>query len=268
MKRTAPEKAPDISSGAEAPSPHDLDTSPMNDATRRLVFPLDYGSLEEARAGARVVAPSVGVLKVGLELFVREGPAAIAACHDLGRDVFLDLKLHDIPETVGRAVQSAASLGVRYLTVHAHGGRAMLERAAEEATRASAPLTILAVTVLTSLDAEDLTALGLSASPAEQAERVARLAWDAGVRGFVASASEAANLRSALGPEALLVTPGIRPAGSAAGDQKRITTPAQAISSGADLLVVGRPIRDAVNPLDAARAVVAEIEGALAPRST
>jgi orotidine-5'-phosphate decarboxylase len=144
----------------------------------------------------------------------------------------------------------------------------MLERAANEAARASAPLTILAVTVLTSLDAADLASLGLSASPAAQAERVARLAWDSGVRGFVASASEAANLRSALGPEALLVTPGIRPAGSDAGDQKRITTPAQAIAAGADLLVVGRPIRDAASPLAAARSVVAEIEGALAARTT
>ncbi len=239
-----------------------------DDATRRLVFPLDYGSLDEAGAGARRVASSVGVLKVGLELFVREGPAAIAACHDLGRELFLDLKLHDIPETVGRAVQSAASLGVRYLTVHASGGRAMLDRAATEAARASAPLTILAVTVLTSLDAEDLTAMGVSATPSQQVERVARLAWDTGIRGFVASASEASTLRRMFGPDALIVTPGIRPAGSAAGDQKRITTPAQAIAAGADLLVVGRPIRDAADPLDAARRVVAEIEGALAARTS
>jgi len=239
------------------------------DARSRLVFPLDYASLEEARAGARAVAASVGVLKVGLELFVREGPAAVAACHDLGLDVFLDLKLHDIPENVGRAVQSAAALGVRYLTVHAHGGRAMLERAvAEAAKHQSSPLTILAVTVLTSLDASDLVAMGVQDEPAAHVERVAKLAWDAGVRGFVASASEAATLRRALGPDALIVTPGIRPAGSAAGDQKRITTPAQAITAGADLLVVGRPIRDAQDPLAAARAVVAEIEGALVARNT
>lgn len=235
-----------------------------DEARRRLVFPLDYASLDEARAGAGVVAPAIGVLKVGLELFVREGPSAVALGRELGLDVFLDLKLHDIPETVGRAVRNAAALGVRYLTVHAHGGRAMLERAAEEAAKAPSPLTILAVTVLTSLDGADLTALGIAAPPADQVLRVARLAWDAGVRGFVASATEAASLRRCLGPGALLVTPGIRPAGSAAGDQKRITTPAQAIADGADLLVVGRPIRDAADPLAAAQAVVGEIEGALA----
>jgi len=232
-------------------------------ATQRLVYPLDYASLEEARVGARLVAPHVGVLKVGLELFMAEGPTAIALCHDLGLDVFLDMKLHDIPETVGRAVRSAASLGIRYLTVHAHGGRAMLERAAEEAARAPTPLTILAVTVLTSLDEKDLADVGVQAKPSEQVERVARLAWSAGVRGFVASAAEATNLRKTLGSEALLVTPGIRPAGKDAGDQKRVVTPTAAIAAGADMLVVGRPIRDAADPREAARSVVQEIQTAL-----
>lgn len=237
-------------------------------AAQRLVYPLDYASIEEARQGARLVAPHVGVLKVGLELFIAEGPAAIAVCHDLGLDVFLDLKLHDIPETVGRAVRSAASLGIRYLTVHAHGGRAMLERAAEEAARAPTPLTILAVTVLTSLDATDLGSLGIVADATAQVERVAQLAWNAGIRGFVASAAEATNLRRALGPDALLVTPGIRPAGDAAGDQKRVVTPADAIATGADLLVVGRPIRDAADPREAARQVAQEIQAALEARGS
>lgn len=235
-------------------------------ASRRLVYPLDYASLEEARTGARLVAPHVGVLKVGLELFISEGSAAIALCHDLGLDVFLDLKLHDIPETVGRAVRSAASLGIRYLTVHAHGGRAMLERAAEEAAKAPTPMTILAVTVLTSLDAKDLEDVGVQAKPSEQVERVARLAWSAGVRGFVASAAEATNLRKTLGSEALLVTPGIRPAGKDVGDQKRVVTPTAAIAAGSDLLVVGRPIRDAADPREAARQVVQEIQTALEAR--
>jgi orotidine-5'-phosphate decarboxylase len=237
-------------------------SSALEEARRRLVFPLDYSSLEEARRGASLVAPAVGVLKVGLELFVREGPAAVALGQQLDRDVFLDLKLHDIPETVERAVRSAADLGARYLTVHASGGASMLERAVRAAAAADRPLTILAVTVLTSLDADDLSKLGLTDAPSDHVLRLARLAYDAGVRGIVASAAEAATLRAALGPDVLLVTPGIRPAGVAAQDQKRVATPARAIADGADLLVVGRPIRDASDPLEAARGVVAEIAAA------
>jgi orotidine-5'-phosphate decarboxylase len=204
------------------------------------------------------------VLKVGLELFVREGPAAVALGRALGRDVFLDLKLHDIPETVERAVAGAAVLGARYLTVHAAGGPAMLGRAVAAAAGAGAPLTLLAVTVLTSLDTPDLPAQGVEGTARDQVVRLARLAWEAGVRGFVASPAEARPLREALGPAALLVTPGIRPAGSNAGDQKRVATPGQAIADGADLVVVGRPIRDAPDPRAAAEAVVAEIASALA----
>jgi orotidine-5'-phosphate decarboxylase len=228
-------------------------------ARDRLVFPLDYPTLDDARRGALLVAPEVGVLKVGLELFVREGPASVRMGREIGRDVFLDLKLHDIPETVERAVASAAGLGARYLTVHAAGGAAMLSRAVAQAARAAAPLTILAVTVLTSLDASDLAAQAIPGAASDHVLRLARLAWDAGVRGFVCSPAEARAMREALGPEALLVTPGIRPAGADAGDQKRIATPANAIADGADLLVVGRPIRDAADPMLAARAVVAEI---------
>lgn len=229
----------------------------LEQARRRLVFPLDYPSLDEARQGVLRVAPAIGVIKIGLELFVRETRSAAALGAELGLDVFLDLKLHDIPETVGRAVAGVLDLGIRYLTIHAAGGRAMLERAAKEADRGT--LTLLAVTMLTSLDASDLAAQGIAATPADHALTLARLAWDAGVRGFVTSPGEVASLRQALGPDALLVTPGIRPAGSQPGDQKRIATPAQAIAQGADLLVVGRPIRDAADPLEAARAVVAEI---------
>lgn len=233
----------------------------------RLVFPLDFPTLAEARRAATPLAPAVGVLKVGLELFVREGAAAVRLGDELGRDVFLDLKLHDIPETVDRAVASAAALGVRYLTVHASGGAAMLARAAAQAAKAAKPLTILAVTVLTSLDASDLAAQAIPGTPREHVIRLARLAWDAGVRGFVCSPAEARAMREALGPEAILVTPGIRPAGADAGDQKRVATPASAIADGADLLVVGRPIRDAADPLAAARAVVAEIERAAAVKA-
>jgi orotidine-5'-phosphate decarboxylase len=235
-------------------------------ARERLVFPLDFATLAEARTAATRLAPAVGVLKVGLELFVSEGPAAAALGRELGLDVFLDLKLHDIPATVERAVASAAALGVRYLTVHATGGMEMLARAVASAARAKSPLTILAVTVLTSLDGNDLRFQGVDATPGDQVLRLARMAWTAGVRGFVTSPAEARRMREALGSEALLVTPGIRPTGAAAGDQKRIATPASAIADGADLLVVGRPIRDAADPLAAASAIVAEIEQALAAR--
>jgi orotidine-5'-phosphate decarboxylase len=242
----------------------------VSDAARgRLAFALDYPTLAEARAGARVVAPAVGVIKVGLELFVQAGPEAVGLGVELGRDVFLDLKLCDIPETVGRAVASAAKLGARYLTVHASGGHAMLERAVAAAKDAPAPLTILAVTMLTSLDASDLAAQGIGhhAGGAPDARghvvRMARLAWQAGVRGFVTSPAEVAALREELGRDAFLVTPGVRPAGADVGDQKRVATPASAIGAGADLLVVGRPIRDAADPLAAARGLVDEIAGAL-----
>ncbi|HEY4117553.1 MAG TPA: orotidine-5'-phosphate decarboxylase [Byssovorax sp.] len=228
----------------------------------RLVFPLDYATVEAARAGACAVADGVGVLKIGLELFTQAGPQAIALCAELERPVFLDLKLHDIPATVERAVTAAAARGVRYLTVHASGGAAMLERAARAAARAERPMTLLAVTVLTSLDARDLATIGVAAAPEDHAVRLAKLAFDVGVRGFVCSAAEVARLRRELGRDALLVTPGIRPAGGDAGDQKRVATPARAVCDGADLLVVGRPIRDAMDPLAAARGVVAEIEAA------
>jgi orotidine-5'-phosphate decarboxylase len=225
-------------------------------ARERLAFALDYPTLDAARAGAVRVAESAGVLKVGLELFVREGPRATGLGSELGCDVFLDLKLHDIPETVERAVASAAELGVRYLTVHACGGRAMLERAAHRA--AGANLTLLAVTVLTSLDAADLRATGVDAAPEAQALRLARLAVESGIPGLVCSSAEVGVLRAALGPRVILVTPGIRMA-DAGDDQKRTGTPRSAMKAGSSLLVVGRPIRDAADPAEAARAIVREI---------
>jgi orotidine-5'-phosphate decarboxylase len=239
----------------------------MRTARDRLVFALDFPTLAEAREAAVEVAPHVGVLKVGLELFVREGPAAVRLGGELGREVFLDLKLHDIPETVERAVATARSLGARYLTVHASGGSAMLTRAAAAAGRdeqRDRPLTLLAVTVLTSLDERDLASIGVAGSVRDQAVRLARNAWAAGIRGFVTSATEARALREALGPTALLVTPGIRPAGGDAADQKRVATPATAIAEGADLLVVGRPIRDAGDRRATAAGLVGEIERAVA----
>lgn len=237
--------------------------SERHPARQRLAYALDFPSLAEAEAGAARVAHAVGVLKIGLELFVSEGPRAVALGPQLGCEVFLDLKLHDIPETVERAVAAAAAHGVRYLTLHAAGGPKMLALAAARAQRENTGLVLLAITVLTSLDAADLAAVGVSAEPSAQALRLARLAQAQGIGGMVCSAAEVSALRAALGPEVVLVTPGIRPSASlASDDQKRTGTPASAISAGSNLLVVGRPIRDAADPGAAATAICNEIQHA------
>jgi orotidine-5'-phosphate decarboxylase len=234
----------------------------LTEARRRLAFALDYPTLSEARRGAEHVAPQVGVLKVGLELFLREGPAAVRALDDLGCGLFLDLKLHDISKTVERAVANACELGVRYLTLHCSGGPGMLEAAAQRAARENTGLCLLGVTVLTSLDQSDLLAVGVSDSPGQQAERLARLAQQSGLGGLVCSTEEVQRLRRVVGPDLVLVTPGIRPTGGEAGDQKRVGTPAEAIRQGSSLLVVGRPIRDAGDPAAAAASIVQEIVSA------
>jgi orotidine-5'-phosphate decarboxylase len=207
------------------------------------------------------------MLKVGLELFVEAGPQAVGLGREVDLPVFLDLKLHDIPETVERAVARAAALGVKWLTVHAAGGRTMLRRAVERAHAAGTGLSILAVTVLTSMDDEDLATVGVSGGVEPQVERLAAMAWGEGVRHFVCSPREAARLRGALGDGATLVTPGVRSSsGVGADDQKRTMTAAEAIAAGADWLVVGRPIRDASDPAAAARALGREVDVALAAR--
>ena len=225
----------------------------------RIVFPLDYPSLVEARAGARRVAPSIGMIKVGLELFVGAGPAAVALGKEVGRPVFLDLKLHDIPETVERAVAQASALGAHILTVHASGGRTMLRRAVERAKKDGGTLNVCAVTVLTSLDDRDLTDLGLAGPSESAAVRLAKLAHDEGVRSFVCSPAEVRAVRAAVGKDAQILTPGVRPAASASGDQKRVATPEQAMRDGADWVVIGRPIRDAADPLAAAQSIAASM---------
>jgi orotidine-5'-phosphate decarboxylase len=229
----------------------------------RVAFALDLPTLDRARAAALAVREAVGMLKVGLELFVEAGPAAVALGNETGLPVFLDLKLCDIPETVERAVARAAALGARMLTVHAGGGAAMLRRAVQRAEGTG--LQVVAVTVLTSLDGSDLAALGVEGDVGRQVERLARLAWDQGVRAFVCSPHEASRLRSALGPEATLVTPGVRGAGAApvtGDDQKRTMSAGEAIAAGASWVVVGRPIRDAADPLAAARAIAREVDAA------
>jgi orotidine-5'-phosphate decarboxylase len=244
-------------------------TAPAVDSPEsRIVFALDYPSLAEARAGAVKVRGCVGVLKVGLELFVKEGPPALALAQETGAALFADLKLHDIPETVERAVASLAPAGARFVTVHAAGGAAMLARAVERAARDSdGKLMVLAVTVLTSLEDADMLAQGISGRAQDQALRLARLAWSAGVRGFVCSPAEVASLRAELGAEATLVTPGVRPAGAALHDQKRVATPEDAVADGADYVVVGRPIRDADDPAAAARTVAQAIAAGLGRRA-
>lgn len=236
----------------------------MSHPCRQLAVALDVADLEAAERVARAVSPAAGYLKVGLELYTRFGPRAVELAKATGSEVFLDLKLHDIPETVERAVEAAGVLGVSLLTVHASGGRAMLEAAARAAERSTPNLRLLAVTVLTSLDEADLASIGVPRAPAEQALALARLAWQAGVRGFVTSSHEAPTLRAELGPEAMLVTPGIRPSGSDRGDQKRVATPGLAIQAGSDLLVVGRPIHADPDPAARAAAVREQIEQALA----
>ena len=228
-----------------------------------VILALDLPSLDRARALALAVKSAVGMLKVGLELYVEVGPAAVVIGREAGLPVFLDLKLHDIPETVERAVARASALGARMLTVHAAGGRSMVRRAVERARKEGAGLEVVAVTVLTSLDADDLADAGVSGDVPSQAERLARMAWDEGVRAFVCSPHEAARLREALGSEATLVTPGVRSGGEARGDdQKRTMTAGQAVAAGARWIVVGRPIRDAADPLAAAQAFTREAEAA------
>jgi orotidine-5'-phosphate decarboxylase len=220
---------------------------------------LDSAELETFERWAAFFGPRVGVLKVGLEAFVRFGPSAVEVARRAGGRVFLDLKLHDIPNTVAGAVASARDLGADLLTVHAGGGPAMLEAAARAA---GGRLAVLAVTVLTHLDAAELARLDLPGTPAERALAWARLAREAGCAGVVCSPRELAALRPALPPPFRLVTPGIRPAGAEAGDQKRTATPAAALAAGADLLVIGRPLTAASDPQAALDRLAAELAGA------
>ncbi|HWB65302.1 MAG TPA: orotidine-5'-phosphate decarboxylase [Mycobacteriales bacterium] len=217
---------------------------------------LDTADLTAATSWAEAVAPYVSTVKVGLELFCAVGPAAvekIAAGTDL--ELFLDLKLHDIPATVSGAARAVAPLAPAYLTVHASGGPAMIDAAAT-----AAPDTrIAAVTVLTSLSATDLDRLGLAGPPDEAVCRLARLAVDAGARALVCSPREVALVRTAVGPDIRLITPGVRPAGAQPDDQARVATPEAALQAGADLLVIGRPITGADDPAAAAAAITAAL---------
>jgi len=229
------------------------------EAIRRVAVALDSSERAEVLRLARALLGRVGVAKVGLEAFSANGPALVAEVGELGMPVFLDLKLHDIPNTVERAARNAARLGVAMFTVHASGGEAMMRAAVAGAAIAARPPAVLAVTVLTSLDDAALVGLGIPGGAAGRVTAWAALAQRCGCTGVVCSPQEVSGLRSALGPNVLLVTPGVRPSGASAGDQRRVATPREAIAAGADLLVVGRPITAAPDPVAAAESIVAEM---------
>jgi len=241
-------------------------TATTEDPRQRLILALDVDDRTQARDMVRRTVASVGIYKVGLQLFVAEGPDLVRELVAEGARVFLDLKLHDIPHQVRGAARSAAYLGADMLTVHTSGGAPMMVEAlagaregAHEASRDISPL-VIGVTVLTSMDRDTLMSVGVAEGEvADQVTRLAGLAADAGLDGVVASPLEAASLRGLLGPEACIVTPGIRPAGSAIGDQSRVATPASALRAGASHLVIGRPITQAPDAVAAFEDIVAEM---------
>ena len=226
-----------------------------------LIVALDVDNRAEAVEKVKSIGDAVGFYKIGLELFTAEGPDVVKAVKDLGKRVFLDLKLHDIPRTVERAVKAGGSLGVDLMTIHSVGGKAMIKAAADAAAEfgANAP-RILAVTVLTSLDQNDLEDVGIAGrTPAMQVSAMAQFAVENGAHGLVCSPKEVGSLSAALKAGTLFITPGVRPAGAAVGDQKRVATPADAVRDGATHLVVGRPILAAEDPVAAAIAIRQEM---------
>ena len=250
-----------------------MNVRPPDTIRHRLIFALDVGRLEEAEHLVALLAPEIGIFKIGKQLFLHTGPDVIRMVHRHQRHVFLDLKFHDIPHTVAKAGVEAARLGVRFFDLHASGSLEMMARTQTEVTRVCRREgirrpKILAVTVLTSLGKSDLRRVGVADEVENQVVRLARLARKAGMDGVVASPLEVARIRRHGGRGFLIVTPGVRPATAAPDDQKRVMTPGEAMRAGADYLVVGRPIRDAADPLALAREVVADMaRGFLAARA-
>jgi len=231
----------------------------MSDSRARLIVALDVSTAAAAQQIVAAVGDSARIYKVGMQLYTAEGPQVVRDLIAAGRQVFLDLKFHDIPNTVAAAVREAAKLGVSMLTVHAAGGTKMM-RAAVDAARTTNPSTmVLGVTVLTSLDQRDLENAGIRGTVGDQVSRLAALTVASGCHGVVASAQEASTLRTELGDDFLIVTPGVRPVGVSHGDQARVVTPAEAIASGASYIVVGRPITEAADPAAEAREILAQI---------
>jgi len=220
-----------------------------------LIVALDFAAEAPALALVERLDPVRCRLKVGKELFTRLGPAFVERLQRLGFEIFLDLKFHDIPNTVAAACAAAADLGVWMVNVHVVGGRTMLEAARERLSRYERPPLLIGVTVLTSLDRADLAAIGCPGEPRERVLSLAHLAHEAGLDGVVCSPLETAQVRAAFGPAFRLITPGVRPEGSVSGDQKRVMTPAAALAAGADYLVIGRPITQAPDPLSVIEAI-------------
>ena len=231
------------------------------DARERLIVALDFPTANDALRMVDRLDGACQWFKVGLELYLAAGSSIVSTLKERGFSVFLDLKLHDIPNTVAAAVRSVTPLGADLLTVHALGGPEMLHAAAEAAGESTNSPRLLAVTVLTSMDHAQLTAIGVTATPGDQALKLAVMAYAAGIGGFVCSPEEVPRMRSTL-PDSILVTPGIRPAGAELGDQKRVATPGAAVAAGSSFLVVGRPITQAHNPLEAVRHILDEIRAA------
>jgi len=227
--------------------------------TSRIIVALDYPSADAALQLVEQLSPELCRLKVGKELFTRAGPQLVESLVGQGFDVFLDLKFHDIPNTVASACHAAADLGVWMLNVHALGGARMLEAAREGVSRAGHSPLLIAVTILTSMDETDLAAVGLAGSPLENVMRLARLAQHSGLDGIVCSSREVTPLRAELERDFKLVTPGIRPAGSQADDQRRIMTPVDAVTNGSDYLVIGRPVTQADDPVGVLRTINSEL---------
>jgi|HubBroStandDraft_1064217.scaffolds.fasta_scaffold119827_2 orotidine-5'-phosphate decarboxylase len=231
-----------------------------DDPRQRLIVALDVSTVAAAQRIVAAVGDSALTYKVGMQLYTAEGPQVVRDLVASGRRVFLDLKYHDIPNTVGAAVAEAAKLGASMLTVHASGSAKML-RAAVEAAKTRPELIVLAVTVLTSMDGNDLEKIGMQGTVKDSVVRLATIALANGCQGVVTSAREASALRAELGHDFAIVTPGVRPAGSSVGDQVRVVTPAEAIAAGASHIVVGRPITEAADPAAEARAILGQISG-------
>jgi orotidine-5'-phosphate decarboxylase len=240
---------------------------PQSSMRERLIVALDVGDLGEVKELIKLLASEVGMFKVGKQLFTHAGPQAVRLIQELGGEVFLDLKFHDIPNTVAKAAVEATRLGVKMFNVHASGSLEMMRATVKEARRVCHQQNLrkpimLAVTVLTSLNQDDLKRVGVDGRVADQVVRLALLTKEAGMDGVVASPHEVADIRSACGRRFVIVTPGIRPRDAGRNDQQRVMTPADAIQASVDYIVVGRPILEAKDPVAAARKIIAEMQGA------